>query len=1269
MATVNFSIPTIPSLKSTTPDKSPILFIPDIEYLVKFAEGDIGISDNIRKSTILKNIAKTTNIFQLETFAKISGAKFSKPLESYIKDGKVQINPNDLTIEPVSGDLGGIKPLEKALLQSIFETQKPYIEVIKLVTENLTKIEDIIARVLAVSGSSMKPSNNPKAMGYKGSNDLLKGLSKLNSLSKKTKSDTNNANKNKPQDITNGNIPSGYTIENEFITYSTGRFNPNVNYTFVYRYEKDDKINLPDEIPVEVIENTTEPDVIVFGIYDSEWNYLSDDKIDKDVNWLKRTGKWFGKFNQIKPDVDFQYVKNNNGDIVNYGDEGPSVKVEKDTTFIKKGFPKIKSLNELTNYYRNYYLEETKLKLDSKKELSQSVKDNTLLEISNILNKTDNAGISSIQTTVEGSLRHGFLPSTIIDNTPGLNIDKFNSVKYPFKPNKINIVGNQKWIDPESQYDMKIIKCDSSRDINYYDVISKSNKSTKIIRFIKSTLIIKLSNNDNFHYILTGPSGDLPSIGNVTEFLFDNHDTSFAYNINLQYYKVPDEYKNGKTWTEGLYTYTFLNNNGKYTINKTYYGTGDYSEVDVVKFPNGKRLYFNANGEFLYTELYSGSLSSFLPKNLEKNDIVIDILNYNFNQNRTIIQPNQIRVSNDEIISSSQILNEHLVTNQPYSKGVYGSPIGKTQNIEQIYRYMMSENDTETYYIVEGRLSTKNTNSAAGGSNNGNSGGNDYQIKDVIGAIKVFIELMIDVYTKLVPTISDLITLIKNPSKFVTDIIIAKLGDNFGTENEKFGFFSKEFLDDIKKLSEINTTSRNGVIEAKDFIENSRLKNYVYIGNGGNIKFILDGMATVGLFGEAPIFKSVPGVRFGIETKIGTLASQNPEIPFNLIFNSSKKTISNSDSSSLKTRSSTNSNSDTTNLQGKNATKETLSDEIKTQLGDNVNYDDVTIQYSTGTFDKDVEYTYIYVNDYIQKILSEAIEFEEQGDLGKAINKLEEAYKLYPNDTAISNKIDELSKISSFLGSHPILDFMLNIVTLPLKVVFGIITYILDFFKSLVDPFELPIKIIDFVSFKWMLDFFNPSSKNSMFAMAGILFDIPTFLTIWLPGLESGLMNKFDLNKIVKLPWVKKLPVYNREQFKTLIYGTLGSKAPRMIPIMMISSILNLIEGIMNGFIDFIWGLLGLPALIKPPYIRLSRDTNGDLSPKDIMDLLNGKYFEKDVNNYVGSFTGASSSNSDNTSFVYNVKTSDGRDLKELNQIELDKWMEDNKDLQFIFTV
>ena len=59
---VAFSLPNIPSFTKTTPDESPILFIPDTKYLIKFVNGDLGIADSIQKSMILKNFSTITKL-------------------------------------------------------------------------------------------------------------------------------------------------------------------------------------------------------------------------------------------------------------------------------------------------------------------------------------------------------------------------------------------------------------------------------------------------------------------------------------------------------------------------------------------------------------------------------------------------------------------------------------------------------------------------------------------------------------------------------------------------------------------------------------------------------------------------------------------------------------------------------------------------------------------------------------------------------------------------------------------------------------------------------------------------------------------------------------------------------------------------------------------------------------------------------------------------------------------------------------------------------
>ena len=68
------------------------------------------------------------------------------------------------------------------------------------------------------------------------------------------------------------------------------------------------------------------------------------------------------------------------------------------------------------------------------------------------------------------------------------------------------------------------------------------------------------------------------------------------------------------------------------------------------------------------------------------------------------------------------------------------------------------------------------------------------------------------------------------------------------------------------------------------------------------------------------------------------------------------------------------------------------------------------------------------------------------------------------------------------------------------------------------------------------------------------------------------------------------------------------------------------------------------------------------------MDILNGDYFDDAITQAAGA-NAVGTRPETNYNFVYNIKTSDGRDVRELNRVELDKWIEENKNLEFIFNL
>jgi hypothetical protein len=632
-----------------------------------------------------------------------------------------------------------------------------------------------------------------------------------------------------------------------------------------------------------------------------------------------------------------------------------------------------------------------------------------------------------------------------------------------------------------------------------------------------------------------------------------------------------------------------------------------------------------------------------------------------------------------------------------------------TQQVGEIKRYQKSIDDIETFYIVEAVLKSKNKNPLLSpesrqetASNPQGSGAGSYTWKDFFGLIPKFIRLIIRLATKLFPNIQKFLNLIRNPVKFITDIIISKLGDDFGREIPKFGFFGKDFLqqlteaktyvDELREAKGIPDRIRAIKRRLESFLNTSLIKNYVFIGDDGVGRFVLDGSSLLTLFGSAPILQGLPSISFGLQTNFSSLISSQPQPPIKLIFSINRnlrgKSLGKGDLLG-NTLESVNEKLENSSLL-KNGLSPSgplyVKNEIITSAGGTQSIEELSIRYSTGVFREDVIYEYIYLTEEIENLISEAESLIDLGDsesISQATRILEEALAVSPNrkNKLVQDKLDSLKKLQGLFFTQPLLDFMLNFVALPLKVIIGIIKYILNFFKSLANPFELPGKIIDFISFKWLIDFFNPISKNSMFAMAGILFDIQTFFQVWLPSLKAGTKSKYDLNEILKLPWVT-FPTYTKDEFYAKTFGS-ELTAPRVkfpipVPAMIVSSLLCLIEALINAFIDFIWSILGMVdpetgkwIVIKPPYLKICKNSNNRISPNDIMKLLSISV--PDLSNPETGATGSEKNpslvDSDDTTFnfTYNVLTSDGRSVQDLNREELDKFMEENENLIYTF--
>jgi hypothetical protein len=343
------------------------------------------------------------------------------------------------------------------------------------------------------------------------------------------------------------------------------------------------------------------------------------------------------------------------------------------------------------------------------------------------------------------------------------------------------------------------------------------------------------------------------------------------------------------------------------------------------------------------------------------------------------------------------------------------------------------------------------------------------------------------------------------------------------------------------------------------------------------------------------------------------------------------------------------------------------------------------------------------VNQDVELLLKQADELVENGgtqeDLAKAKEKLDAAKELDPDNKFIDTKLKDLKEKDNYFESttQPLIKFILGLVTLPIKIVADIIQYIMDFFKSLTNPLTLPAKLAEFLSFKWFLKFFIPPGPPipGLLQLVGIKFD-PTKLVEWvtlanipnpaktggviqapqgfeipefiykqpLPKGDHLLPDDFelaDLNEFIKIPFNMKLPTYTARQIRT---------SPKN-PLYIFWPILCLLEKIINAIIDLFWSLLGIEAIIPPPHIKICKALDdATLSPEDIAKLLNGetpKGASQSGTQSGGGTTPADSVTPGTEAFIYEITLPDGTVLKDLNREEMQKYVDENKDIGYDF--
>ena len=1449
------------------PNTKSSILLPDVEYIKMFANYELGIGRAIENSTKNSNLSK-------------------------IKDPKLKGDFSSSFEKSTSNDSMGAVALERSIISSIFESQKPYFIIAQFAIENIVKIEDIIARicplfgaainpVMALAIKSRKPTTNgpsgnnplgltkygtPTALGFKAPDDVQSRLDSVKTITQKGLDIKINKGgkfdsplRPKAKGPTFSSIGGEYAYDYVTVStvYSTGQFDENVKYNYTYIDLPADP-ELPPVVTATASEINKKPERIIFGIYDSSGtpinpkdklqyydldgnnNLIKVDSIFEKASWIYQTKKWIfnasvknpnmynweildqedylwkGKFGDVKmqhesPGEGYERLKYK--DVIDFNNPENQSQKYKENDFVTS-FTQSGVVNDYKNYYESLTengLNKAQIEADErpgiKREIQKLYDDNTLNQ------------------QLQNLFKFGKLKTCYYDGVDGIdygdnppNTTFPDSLRKVFKPMEFRIAGENIWIDPEVDYDFKIIRVESSRKVEYLK--SEPLKNSEITNYIKNYLDIKVRENGNdinFSIQVFKNGNPLTNLNNVSiyslsnwNFDFDNSSLIYnkkdenVYRIVTYLTKAPNRYnktitfkninpkfskplndnfsllikedttyqiqKSGDVFKLFKVIYKYYEN---YSLEKSSTTSYQLQPAGVYTLPDGFQVEVGRSGVitkwFLLNDLITlitkvsdtssvnnDSQKTILPGFYKRNTLTFNLDNLkNYPQKlnsfydittEDIFKFRALLTQDgkDRIIDTDNSINNKLITDELYSKGRYGvgwkggqtkdqngNAVGTIEDnpmkVGYIKRGQLTELDNETYFIIEGvrRDSNKTELPLKTSDNtgqNGNSGsGGFYFLFDAIGIIPIVIELAIDLFTRFFPEITKLISLIKNPASFITEIITAKVTD----PNSGFSVFSdksKALLQEFETKSLLAKSNPDSIESFRDEVKNSELGNYVFVKDNGDYKFLLDGPAVIDFFSLA----------FGIKVDYS-----NSFLPISPIFgsdfsdkNSLKNFLNNPKSSKITdtlSNISDKSNSVTNNITNKkindNLDKLIPSDVkskgqqgslnyVVNQSGTRLDYQDVSILYPKG-IDTDTNYNFIYTDEKIGSLLTEAdnlsiIPDVNNLDSGDTIKNLQDAQSKYqqaidlekskgivrdsqnkitgfdstkvnqPLISSIQSKLDDLkSKINTI--SQPIFKMILGMATTPLKVVLSIIQKLIDLFKNMLNPFTMPQAVMEFLSFEWIMEYFTPIG---LLKLAGVDFDpkkavewcvavnVPNPLYGIIPGMTQYIIpDEFpiaDLSQFLNVSFMAKLPTYNAKQYRELC----------LKPFRIFTPFLCFFEKIINAFIMLVWSIMGITAIIPPPLIKLCDKLNENLKPEDAMDIVNGLF--KDSTSATASsdfqssaeqtFKGVTySGDGSSYNFIYEVQLEDGTIVRNLDAESLQKYIDENKGTNYDF--
>lgn len=1508
-AQVTLALPPIPSkiCEAIGVTASALLLIPNIDFLIRFIEGDIGIADKMAKSALAKALATPAaqnSEAVVRQMSKVKGLGLEDKLQQFKgPDGKIKIPASE--IRPPAGEDLGLKALEKAILTSIFETQKPYLEIAKLVIGVLVDIEDIIARVMPLLSispltfKSDKPVGNagsgkrPKALGYQNGKDVKAALAALDRVAKK------GGKLGNPKDDGKGALDpnaaaapktmeeGGRKWQIVSAVYSTGQFDPKVDYLYTYEdLPADPDPNKDQEKGDEDPYNKYKPDRIILGIYDSKGApldpmgklYATNDSYDPNspasekgksptpfskADWVLKSPKWVFPKSQAPTATAWPTLgapvyrwkgtgaafgqtresKEKPGEIEILGVKGDwAIKKYKkgDKNEISgidamEGDPIIVGFDQADiSAYTSYFTEYTKINMALAEGIDEKEKADSVKQI---LSQLD------VKGHLENVLQYGQGKTSVYK---GFDVPK--GMRPSFKPMKITVeaakadpklagLNGEIWIDPESDYEMKIIEVKPISRISYSVAKGEPKVEVNVKAFIKNRTRISMKGGEKFNIDVKRNGSMLERVRGVEEWSLENWNyslseksvsSSSSYEIDI--WSEEPAGKLGKLLAasprlvmgrgtalreHGDYEIAVAKKGGKWTYDERKYqsvisgsfsgSTASYASLfsDGMK-KLGDGTYAMVRSGVIEKWIYVGGMKldrSVLPAMGKELSMQFDLSDLKAASGLSGLASGkrepalsmstkgmplyQISARSADskgiVIDPSKIENEQLTGPELYSDGRYGAGSSEDpQELGRVFRHPKTELDTETYYIIEGVKPELNTGGfASSGNAGGADGGGKYRLPHAIGAVPVFIKALVKIFSKLIPSIKTLLKLFGNPMGFVTDIVMKKLGESFSVFSpEALKRFSEagDMLKKRKEYQKPKTPDAPNAPDMGDYVRKmknmflqSKLAMHVAVDSLGtfkdasgrlpkgppkdsigNFKFVGDGVGFIpfSIFGK--------DLSFGIELKMANVVTKEwgHPLPMKLVFNKEKNSPDGMDAKSAGGSSSQDGSGGAGSLGGATGAETDPSRNgaaaaRQMRQGDK-RWAIVSEWYSTGEFKPGVDYKYIYVDQEDQSLLAEADRLAgsvDPADVEKAQRMIEDALAKDPEDEALKSKLDEIKKKRNFMNGNtqPLLKFILGIVTLPIKIIAGVVEYIMNFFKGLTNPVTLPAKIVEFLSFKWMLDFFSP---KGIMKLAGIDIN-PEKVPEWMsqakmpnplkdlspedlakakplkpkamgekamsaakkkdekakkpdmspaaakaeraearPELNKeakphkgsyALPDDFELanlKEFLDIAFLATLPTYSAWDMRKQ-----GLNITRRVSL----PGLCFIEKLINGFIDFVWSVLGIEALIPPPHLKLC---SGDTASEDEKaKILNGEDPAAATSGTSGESGGAGAGSGNGgagsadtevvstnpfvsqtpplPSFVYEVKLADGTVKTFLDRQALDSFMEENKQIGF----